>query len=161
MKSKLATTTLLRALVALFCLNLAAVAQSQLHSRCSNATAAGKWGYTANGSLIGIGPVAATGISRFDGQGNVSGSQTRSVNGDIAEETFQGTYSVNADCTVTEVIQVYESGQLVRTSTLQGVIEDNGRCASAIFSKIELPDGTALPSALTLDAKRLFPRDED
>jgi hypothetical protein len=132
------------------------------HGRsCSQATVTGNYGYTANGSLIGIGPVAATGISKFDGHGKVSGSQTRSVNGDIAEETFQGTYSVNADCTVTEVIQVYESGQLVRTSTLQGVIEDNGRSASAIFSKIELPDGTVLPSVLTLDAKRLFPRDED
>ena len=98
---------------------------------CSQATVAGNYGYTANGSLIGIGPVAATGISRFDGHGNVSGSQTRSVNGDIAEETFQGTYRVTPVCTGTEVIQVYESGQLVCTSTLQGVIEDNGRCASA------------------------------
>jgi len=62
---------------------------------------------------------------------------------------------------LTEVIQVYESGRLVRTSTLQGLIEDNGKSGSATFSKIELPDGTVLPSVLTLDGKRLFPRDED
>lgn len=161
MKSKLATTTLSSVFVALFCLNQAAIAQSQHPSRCSNATAAGTYGYTANGSLIGIGLVAATGISTFDGKGNVSGRQTRSVNGDVAEETVQGKYSVSADCTFTEVVQVYESGQLVRTSILQGVIEDNGRSASAIFSKIELPNGTVLPSILTLDAKRLFPKDED
>jgi len=161
MKSKLATTTLLRALVALFCLNLAAVAQSQVHSRCSNATVAGKWGHTVNGSLIGIGPIAATGISTFDGKGNLTGSQTRSVNGDVAEETFQGKYSVNADCTMNEVIQVYQSGQLVRTSSVLVVIEENGHSGTGIFTKIELPDGTVLPSVLTLDGKRLFPRDED
>jgi hypothetical protein len=161
MKSKLGTTTLLKALVVFFCLNLVAVAQSQLQSHCSNTTPAGKWGHNVNGSLIGIGPVGATGISSFDGKGNLTGSQTRSVNGDVAEETFHGRYSVNADCTMNEVIQVYQSGQLVRTSNVLVVIEENGRSGAGIFTKIELPDGTVLPSVLTLDAKRLFPRDED
>jgi hypothetical protein len=157
MKRNFAATTMLSALVALFCLNPAAVAQSKPH-RCSNATVAGKYGYTANGFLIGIGPVAATGISAYDGVGNLSGTQTRSVNGAVADETFQGTYNVNSDCTMTELVQVYQSGQLVRTTTLQVVIEDNGNGGSAIFSKVELPDGTVLPSVLTLEAKRLFPR---
>jgi hypothetical protein len=161
MKNTIATTTLLSALVALVCLNPQAVAQSKFHQRCSNATVAGKYGFTANGSLIGIGAVAATGISSFDGKGNLSGSQTRSVNGDVADETFQGTYSVNSDCKGTELVQVYQSGQLVRTTTLQTVIEDNGNGGSGIFSKIELPDGTLLPSVLTFEAKRLFPRDDD
>ena len=161
MKCKIATTTLLSSAIALFCLTAAAASQSTQQGSCSDATVAGKFGYTSNGSLIGIGPVAAAGIVAFDGKGKLSGHQTRSVNGDVADETFQGAYQVNSDCTMNELIEVYESGQLVRTSTVLVIIQDNGNSGSAIFTKIALPDGTVLPSALTLDAKRLFPRDED
>jgi hypothetical protein len=160
MKRNLAVATLLIAVVALFFLNTAATAQAKLpHHRCSNATLAGKWGFTSTGSLIGIGPVAATAISTFDGKGNLSGSQTRSVNGDVAYETFTGTYMVNSDCTATSIVQVYQSGQLVRTTTLQTVIDENGQHARSIFSKVELPDHTILPAVITLDATRLFPTD--
>jgi hypothetical protein len=162
MKHNIALTTLMIAFVALFFLNTAATAQAKLplHS-CSNATLAGKWGFTSTGFLIGIGPVAATAISTFDGKGNLSGSQTRSVNGDVADETFAGTYTVNSDCTATDIVKVYQSGQLVRTTTLQIVIDQNGEHGHAIFSKVELPDYTILPAVITLDATRLFPKDQD
>jgi hypothetical protein len=162
MKRNFAVTTLVIALVALFFLNTAAAAQAKHpHHGCSNATIAGKWGFTGTGSLIGIGPVAATGIVAFDGKGNVSGSQTRSVNGDVADETFAGTYTVNSDCTETHVLQVFQSGQLVRTTTVQSVLDENGQHGRSIFSKVELPDGTLLPAVITSDATRLFPKDED
>jgi hypothetical protein len=162
MKRNLAVTKFVMAFVALFFLNIAATAQAKrTHHGCSNATLAGKWGFTGTGSLIGIGPVAATGTAAFDGKGNASGSQTRSVNGDVADETITGTYNVNSDCTGTEVAQVYQSGQLVRTTTLQIVIDQNGDHARSIFSKVELPDGTLLPAAITLDATRLFRKDDD
>jgi hypothetical protein len=73
---------------------------------------------------------------------------------------LRATYTVNSDCTGTEVAQVYQSGQLVRTTTLQIVIDQNGDHARSIFSKVELPDGTLLPAVITLDATRLFPKDE-
>jgi hypothetical protein len=155
-----AVSTLLMTLVVLFGLNPAAVAQPKNFHRCSNATVKGTYGINTTGVLVSIGPAAASGISTLDGRANVSGSQTRSVNGDVADETFQGKYEIKSDCTGTEVVQVYESGQLVRTSTLQLVIEENGNSGHAIFSKIELPDHTVLPSVLTLDAKRLFPKDD-
>jgi len=162
MKRNLAVTTFVMAFVALFVLNTAATAQAKRTQHlCSNATLAGKWGFTGTGSLIGIGPVAATGIAAFDGKGNVSGSQTRSVNGDVADENFAGTYTVNSDCTETHVVQVFLSGQLVRTTTVQSVIDENGQHARSIYSKVELPDGTLLPAVITADATRLFPKDED
>jgi hypothetical protein len=102
-----------------------------------------------------IGPVAAVGIFTADASGNLSGSQTRSLAGAIADETFTGTYVVNSDCTGTDVIQVYESGVLVRTSTLKVVYDQNGREARAIFQSVVLPNGTSLPAVLTIEAKRI------
>ena len=122
---------------------------------CSNKTAIGSWGFTSTGSIPVIGPVAAVGIFTADGSGNLSGSQTRSLAGAIADETFTGTYTVNSDCTGTDVIQVYESGVLVRTSTLKVVYDQNGRESRAIFQSVMLPNGTSLPAVLTIEAKRI------
>jgi hypothetical protein len=122
---------------------------------CSSKTATGSWGFTSTGSIPVIGPVAAVGIFTADGSGNLSGSQTRSLAGAIADETFTGTYTVNSDCTGTDVIQVYESGVLVRTSTLKVVYDQNGREARAIFQSVVLPNGTSLPAVLTIEAKRI------
>jgi len=122
---------------------------------CSSKTAIGSWGFTSTGSIPVIGPVAAVGIFTADGSGNLSGSQTRSLAGAIADETFTGTYTVNSDCTGTDVIQVYESGVLVRTSTLKVVYDQNGRESRAIFQSVVLPNGTSLPAVLTIEAKRI------
>src|SRR2546427_386255 len=82
-----------------------------------------------------------------------------SLIGDVADETFAGTYTVNSDCTETDVVQVFLSGQLVRTTTVQSVVDENGQHARSIYSKVELPDGTLLPAVITADATRLFPKD--
>jgi hypothetical protein len=108
-----------------------------------------------------LGPVAAVGLMTLDASGNISGSQTRSLNGDIADETFTGTATVNPDCTGTDTVSVFESGVLVRTSILKVVYDDNGRSARAIFTSIVLPDGTTLQSILTIDARRVFVHDRD
>jgi hypothetical protein len=161
MTRSFAVTTLPITLVALFCLSSAATAKGNNLHRCSTATVAGKWALTSTGSLMNIGPVAATGIVTFDRKGNLSGGQTRSLNGDVANETFTGTYTINGDCTGTDVVQVYVNGQLVRTTTLNVVFDENGRHVQGIFAKIELPDHTILPAVATLEANRLFPKDDD
>jgi hypothetical protein len=38
-----------------------------------------------------------------DGQGNLAGAETDSSNGDIFKRTYSGTYTVNSDCTGSEV----------------------------------------------------------
>ena len=149
------TTKLLVSMMALF------VIVPGLHAACSKAGVEGKWGFSTNGSIPAIGPVAATGLFNQDISGNITGSQTRSLNGDIADETFTGTATVNSDCTGSDTIQVFQNGVLVRTTTLNVVYDDNAREARAIFTSLVLPDGTNLPTVLTIEARRVLSRQAD
>ena len=155
MHRHMASRTLTVACVAALVLGIASPAPAGTH-KCSLATVAGTYELTTTGSIPAIGPVSAVGTMTFDRAGNLSGSQTRSLNGAVAEETFTGTITVNPDCTGTEVVQVFQDGPLVRTSTINVVIDDNGRAARSLITSVVLPDGTRLASILTIDARRLF-----
>jgi hypothetical protein len=138
------------------------LAASALHAACSKASIAGRFGFTTTGSIPAVGPVAATGIFTQDASGNITGTQTRSLNGGVADETFTGTATVNSDCTGTDTVQVFQDGSLVRTTTLQVVYDDNGREARAIFTSLVLqPSGVSLPSIITIEARKLSSREAD
>lgn len=47
---------------------------------CSTASLHGTFGFTATGTVDGIGPVARVGWETFDGEGNASGAATTSFN---------------------------------------------------------------------------------
>jgi hypothetical protein len=126
---------------------------------CSLASVAGAYGFTTNGTIPALGPVAATGTFTQDASGNLTGSQTRSLSGAIADETFTGTATVNFDCTGIDTIQVFQDGAPVRTSTLHVVYDDNAREARAIFTSLVLQNGPSLPSILTIEARKIFPKD--
>lgn len=134
------------------------IAQSR---HCSAALVSGKWAFTTTGTIPVIGPVSAVGTFAADSSGKLTGSQTRSLNGDVADETFTGTATVNPDCTGVDVIQVYESGVLVRTTTLNLVYDDEGREARAIFRSLVLPGGTTLQTVLTIEARKVFSKAGD
>ena len=127
--------------------------------RCSNATSAGRWGFTTNGVLLlptGAVPVTAVGHFVQDLHGNMEGSQVRSVGGGVAHETFTGTVTTNPDCTAKYTINVYDdSGNLVRTSVLDAVFTSSGKKARVIFESIVLPNGSSLPSVLSIDGEKL------
>ena len=123
---------------------------------CSAALVSGKWAFTTTGTIVGIGPVSAVGTYTADRSGHLTGSQTRSLKGDIADETFTGTATVNDDCTGVDVIEVYESGVLVRTTTLKIVYDANGRGARAIFIALVLSNGLTLKPVLTIEAQKMF-----
>ena len=129
-----------------------------LRAACTSATAAGTFGFTTTGTLIlpgGPVPVAAVGSITFQLNGDVSGNQDRSVGGAFAHETITGTLTVNRDCTILVVANVYDSsGNLVRTSTIDGVLVDNGKQIRAIFETV-LVNGVSLGSVLTVDANRI------
>ncbi len=135
------------------------VAASGLQAACTSATAAGSFGFTTIGTLIlptGPAPVAAVGLVTFDLNGNANGSQDRSVGGVFAHETITGTLTVNGNCTISLVANVYDSsGNLARTSTIPGVLVDNGKHIRAIFETVTLPNGVNLPSVLTIEAERI------
>jgi hypothetical protein len=60
----------------------------------------GPYAFSFDGTVIGTGPVAATGVVVADGKGNItSGVRTLNVNGFVAQQTFACEYSVNPDGT--------------------------------------------------------------
>lgn len=140
-------------------LTLAQATRAQDEGGCSNASVTGKWGFTTNGTVVGIGPRDSVGIFTLDGAGKlVNGKATASLNGNITDETFSGTYSVNPDCTGKLAIEIFDLlGNKLLTATLNVVFDDSVRELRAIFTSAVLPNGTALGTVITAQAKRLFP----
>ena len=131
---------------------------------CSLTGSAGKYGFTLTGVVIlGSGPVpiAAVGRAALDATGNVRGTESRSVGGGFADETFTGTYAVNPDCTGTTTLNFYESGQLVRTSGLSIIFDNNEREIRMVQKSLQLPNGASLPVVITVEARRIFIQDGD
>jgi hypothetical protein len=150
MKSKMALSTLATISIASFiCMALPAQAIP-----CSLANVAGSYGYTANGFITvapgSFVPVTAEGRITFDGNGNVSGTQTRVIAGSSLDETYSGTYSVNPNCTGGFSVLVEPD---TRTSTVNLVWTENTNGASAVF--------TTAGFTLTAVARRISPRETD
>ena len=85
-------------------LRLVSAPKVQAQTSCTSANFQGAFGYTFTGvSGFNALPFAAVGRLVADGQGNVSGVETDSDNGEIFQRTYAGTYKVNSDCTGSEV----------------------------------------------------------
>jgi hypothetical protein len=131
--------------------------------QCSLSGTAGKYGFTLSGTVVlPTGPVliAAVGRVSLDGAGNANGTEARSVGGGFADETFTGTYAVNADCTGTANIQFFESGQLVRTSILSLVFDNNQREIRMVQKSLQLPGGAFLPVVVVVEARKMFSEED-
>ena len=148
MKSKMTFATL-----TLILLSLA----PGLHATCSTATVSGDWGFTLTGVVLlpsGPVPVAAVLRGTADVKGNVSGIEARSLGGNYADETFTGSWIVNSDCVGTATVLFKEDGQLVRTSVVTVVFDDNSNHARMLQKSLALPDGTELPVIITIDGTK-------
>lgn len=133
-------------------------APSAQAAQCSQARAAGEYGFSLTGVVIlPTGPVPIAGIGRatVDAAGNVSGTEARSVGGGYADETFTGTFTVNPDCTGSMTLNFYESGQLVRTSVVSTVTVSSGQELHGVQKSLTLPNGVKLPVVITLESKRI------
>ncbi len=148
-----------RMLVSLsFAVVLAALLPTARGQSCSLARAAGTYGFSDSGTVVGIGPRAAAGILTLDAAGNTNGKVTASLNGSITDSTVSGTYTVNPDCTGAIAFDEFDqSGDKVLTATANLVWDDNMREIRAIFTSAVLPDGTPLATVITVDAKKLVP----
>ena len=143
-------------------LALALVPLQAKANQCSTAGEAGNWAYTYTGTIFTPnGPLPAASVGRFhqDAQGNVTGSQSRSIAGIPGTEDVSGTVSVNKDCTATATVNVSVNGQLQRSTTLALVYDRNGNHVRMIFQSVTLPDGTNVPVVLTVDGNRFFTKD--
>ena len=122
---------------------------------CSFATTNGDWCFSYSGNVIlptGAVPVASVGVFKQT-NGSLTGSETRSLGGAVADET------ITADCTVSYDFQVFDEGVLVRTAKVSVVFDDNGKSARGIFTSPVLTGGPAPPSVISMDARRLFPNE--
>ncbi|MBZ5536861.1 MAG: hypothetical protein LAO31_12985 [Acidobacteriia bacterium] len=150
--------------VATLLLSLASVASAQDRYICSNAGVAGTWGTTLTGTqFLPTGPVPFASVNRntFDHAGNFSGTQTRSTNGNVSRVTFQGTYTVNPDCTGKKTAKAFDpSGNLLNTVEADFVLVNNGKELLEIFTSVTVPTPngpTSVPVVITGHAIKLFP----
>ena len=132
----------------------APVTQAQ---ECSLSQTAGKWAFSTNGTVAGIGPRVSAGIFTLDEAGSVlHGKATSSLNGTVAPELFSGTYSVNPDCAGELVVNVFDtSGDKLFTATLAIYFDNEGKEMRAIFTSVVAPNGTQLASAIVLEGRRI------
>src|SRR5215467_12910397 len=92
-----------------FAVMLTALLPTAYGQNCSLARAAGKYAFNDSGTVINVGPRVATGIFTLDAAGNLlNGKATSSLNGVIVPEVFSGPYTVNADCTGTFALDVFD-----------------------------------------------------
>jgi len=111
------------------------IAQSAQAHQCTLANAAGRYGYTSNGSIVTppVGLFTAVGHVAFTETGTFSGAQTTSVAGNLVDETVQGTYTVSPDCTGSATVYVYHGSTLARVSHINLVWDLHQNQVRAIF----------------------------
>jgi hypothetical protein len=106
---KIGTITKSLAVGAIATLTLLAPAANAAGRTCSNAILKGTFADKDTGFITAppafAGTFAGVNLETFDGHGGVSGSGISSLNGNITQATFTGTYNVNADCTGTYTVQ--------------------------------------------------------
>ena len=127
MKPITRATTLVSALLGL--------AQAAHSHECTLLDAAGRYGYTSSGSIVTppVGPFTAVGHVTFTESGTFTGAQTTSVAGNLVDETIQGTFTVNPDCTGSMNAYVFHGTTVARTSKLSVVWDIHQHEARAIF----------------------------
>jgi hypothetical protein len=99
---------------------------------CSEATVEGDYAFALQGNVARIGPIAASGITSFDGEGDTSITgfiNTRRNRFPAVEADIDGTYEVNADCTGSATFEIPAPGLFNRFTELEfeAVIVDQGR----------------------------------
>ena len=156
---------IMKAVVCVGVLTMASLmlSQSARAQGCSLQGVAGNYGFTLTGLLIlptGAVPIAAVGAATVDPKGNVTGTEARTVGGNYADETLQGTLTVNGQCTGSMTLNFYESGQLVRTSVLSIVFDDSQREIRMVQKSLQLPNGVVLPVVITVEGKKISTEDD-
>jgi hypothetical protein len=95
------------------------------------------------------------GVLAVDGNGNLlNGVAASSLNGIIASETFSGTYTVNLDCSGTVDVKIYSGGTELFEVTGFTAFDDDMKEMRGVFTSIVTPDGTSLPSVISLQARK-------
>lgn len=155
MKSNVVRTNLM---IISFVALLTGLAPAAHAAKCSTATAAGTYGFSDSGTVVGVGPRAAVGQLTLDAAGNIKGTVIASLNGSVGTNGVSGTYAVNPDCTGTVNFGEFDqSGNLILTAMVDLVWDDNMREIRFLFTSIVLANGTPLATAINGEARKLVP----
>jgi opacity protein-like surface antigen len=137
---------------------LAIIAPAAPAATCSTARAAGTYGVSDSGTVVGIGPRATVSLLTLEVAGNIKAKVTASLNGSVTRSMLSGTYTVNPDCTGTASFSEFDqSGNLILTATADLVWDDNMREIRFIFTSVALADGTPLATVMSGNARKLVP----
>ena len=109
MKSTIAKVFAIAA-VTTIAVGVAPMVSAQVNKGCTNASVQGTFAYSVTGSFVAapapLGPYAEAGAQTFDGNGGTATAGMSNTNGNVMPATSTGTYSVNADCTGTFMLQI-------------------------------------------------------
>ncbi|HEV2697556.1 MAG TPA: hypothetical protein VGU90_06155 [Terriglobales bacterium] len=134
------------AVALLMCGALASGHAQTASARCNNTLIRGDYGFTIEGQKLGgpgpIGPQAGVAMTTFDGDGNLTQTDSVTINGvhvaDFTHPPASGSYTVNADCTGTFSIH-FNDGR--PTVTVDFVVVANG---DEIDTVVVPPPGAAV-----------------
>ena len=103
--------------------------QEKAAKKCSERTVRGTYGFALTGHVQGVGPIAASGTTTFDGEGyfSITGRINTATGDPVLEGTFPGTYTVSPDgCTASATVTT--PGVFSYTELhFEAVILENGR----------------------------------
>ena len=157
MKYKMSRTGVAIVFAVVVIVSLTATAQAG-DAACSAVRAAGTYGVSDSGTVVGIGSRAAVALLTLDAAGNIKGKVTASLNGSVTNGTLSGTFTVNPDCTGTTTFGEFDpSGNLMITATVALVWDNNMREFRFLFISAVLPDQTALATVISGDAVKIVP----
>ena len=114
---------------------------------CSVGSLLGNYADSASASLIpgGFSPSVCVGVVNFDGNGNLTSTESHSFNGFIVPEAhYTGTYTMNANCsgtmTLTSVEQGFTTVQKFAVTEdnkeIHYVVADDGVVSSGVMKKM-------------------------
>jgi uncharacterized protein YdeI (BOF family) len=138
-------STIAKALaITLAALALGTAPNAKANEGCSNATLKGTFADKDTGFITSppavAGPFAGVNVETFDGNGALTGHGMVSLNGEIAQQSYTGTYTVNSDCTGTYTVEISPFGLTTHAffviagdgNELQVVITDPGNVVTCI-----------------------------
>jgi hypothetical protein len=132
---------------------------------CSTAAAAGTWGFNVSGTFFfpNAVPIVNVGVFTTDAAGNLTGSQTRNVGGDVGTETVTGTLSLNPDCTGTVTAHAFDpsTGAPEGIAVTAIVMDDNLQQLRTVITQEFDNNGIPFPGVVSGVGERVFAQDKD
>jgi hypothetical protein len=112
---------------------------------CTPALLKGSWGSVINGTIIGVGPIAVLGVTKFDGEGHFSMDATANIHGNVSSEHTTGTYTVNRSCTGTTTDSIGDSSTFVIVGDGKEIIAVSTK--PGLVATLQLRKQGAVPSS--------------